>query len=322
MLRAHHRGREPECTSQKKVAILVDSPFTGGFILTRMRDRESHHHLFTIGEFSKITALTVKALRFYHEQGLLLPALVDSQTSYRYYDQRQIEAARVIAYLRTLELPVDQIKELLQQVSDEDQLLDNLERHKSKLEEQIRQLRQAVRSLDRFLSEERQAQTMMQSGYEVQEKQLDPMLVAGIRMRGRYSDCGKGFARIGRAMGRFICGKPFLLHFDDEYKEDNADFEVCMAVRHSRAGTDISVRELSGGRCACLLHKGPYDQLGRSYAKILKYVKDRGYHIAMPTREVYLKGPGMIFRGNPENYLTEIQMLIEGNETKKETRNN
>jgi effector-binding domain-containing protein len=51
--------------------------------------------------------------------------------------------------------------------------------------------------------------------------------------------------------------------------------------------------------------------MGRSYAVILKYVKDKGYRVAMPTREVYLKGPGMIFKGNPRNYLTEIQMVVE-----------
>ena len=73
----------------------------------------------------------------------------------------------------------------------------------------------------------------------------------------------------------------------------------------------ISVRELPGGRCVALLHKGPYDQLGRSYSKILEYIKQKGYQTILPSREVYLKGPGMIFRGNPKKYLTEIQILIK-----------
>jgi len=73
----------------------------------------------------------------------------------------------------------------------------------------------------------------------------------------------------------------------------------------------ISLREIPGGRCVALLHKGPYDELGRSYEKILRYIKDRGYKIQPPSREVYLKGPGMIFRGNPKKYLTEIQMMVE-----------
>jgi effector-binding domain-containing protein len=65
-----------------------------------------------------------------------------------------------------------------------------------------------------------------------------------------------------------------------------------------------------GGRCVALLHKGPYQEMGHSYAKIMAYIKEHHYEVIMPTREVYLKGPGMIFKGNPKNYLTEIQMVI------------
>ena len=115
----------------------------------------------------------------------------------------------------------------------------------------------------------------------------------------------------GKALGRYICGKCFLLHYDSEYKEDDADFEACMPVRKAKPVEGIDVRELPGGRCVALLHKGPYNELGRSYAKILAFVKEKGYEVLLPTREVYLKGPGMIFKGNPKNYLTEIQMLVK-----------
>lgn len=152
---------------------------------------------------------------------------------------------------------------------------------------------------------------MAQTANEVQEKILDPLLVAGIRMKGRYSDCGQAFAKIGRSLGRFICGKPLLLHYDTEYHEADADFEACMPVRHRKDVAGISVHELPGGQCVSLVHQGPYDQLGRSYAMIFKYINERKYRAIVPTREVYLKGPGMIFKGNPKNYLTEIQILIE-----------
>ena len=45
---------------------------------------------------------------------------------------------------------------------------------------------------------------------------------------------------------------------------------------------------------------GPYDQLGRSYEKLLAHEKDHDYDVVLPTREVYIKGPGMIFKGNPK----------------------
>jgi DNA-binding transcriptional MerR regulator len=268
--------------------------------------------MFTIGEFSKITGLTVKTLRFYHEEGLLDPSFVDPQTGYRHYDHDQIETARTIAFLRGMEFPLSEIETILRQRNDEEELLKAVERQTDAIEQRVRHLRNVARSLKQFISEERQARTMSQGAHEVQEKALEPLLVAGIRMKGRYSECGKGFSRIGRAMGRSICGKPFLMHYDTEYKEDDADFEACFPIRQGRAADGVSVRELPAGRCLSLLHKGPYEQLGHSYAKVLEHAKEKGYAVVMPTREVYLKGPGMIFKGNPTHYLTEIQIPVEG----------
>ena len=268
--------------------------------------------MFTIGEFSKVTGLTVKTLRFYHEEGLLAPSFVDPQTGYRRYEPGQVETARTIAYLRTLEFPLAEIKELLRQGGDDEDLLDIIERHKVSVEERARQLKRVARSLEQFLSDERQARDMARAAYEVEEKVLPPVLVAGIRMKGRYSDCGQGFSRLGRALGRFICAKPLLLHYDTEYKDDGADFEPCFPVRRANAVDGVCVRELPGGRCLSLLHRGPYEQLGHAYAKVFKRVKEHRYAVVMPTREVYLKGPGMIFKGNPKNYLTEIQIPVDG----------
>jgi len=146
---------------------------------------------------------------------------------------------------------------------------------------------------------------------EVVEKDVEPLLVAGVRMRGRYDECGKGFRQIGRKLGRFLAGKPFMLHYDTEYKADDADFEACFPIRERREVDGISIRELPGGHSVSLMHHGPYDTLGDSYDKIRRYVADRGYSVRIPTREIYLKGPGMLFKGNPKRYVTEIQMLLE-----------
>jgi DNA-binding transcriptional MerR regulator len=114
--------------------------------------------MFSIGELSKLTLLTVKTLRFYHEEGLLIPAFVDPDTGYRYYDQRHIETARAITYLRSLEFPLSEIKELLRSQGDED-LLKSLERQQSSVKERMKQLRKAAVSLERFISEDKESQS-------------------------------------------------------------------------------------------------------------------------------------------------------------------
>jgi effector-binding domain-containing protein len=149
-------------------------------------------------------------------------------------------------------------------------------------------------------------------GFEVVEKRLEAMRIAGIRMKGKYSDSGRLFGRLGRSVGRWIAGKPLNLYYDGEYRESDADFESCFPVAEGvKPPEGIVVRDLPGGRFVCLVHRGPYEELERSYEKLFAGIGKLGLKPLLPSREVFLKGPGMIFRGNPRNYLTEIQVPVE-----------
>jgi len=267
---------------------------------------------YSIGEFSQITGLSVKTLRFYHEKGLLLPTSVDDATGYRFYDEGKIEKARVIMRLRAMEFSIEDIAAVLGECTDEADILSFLERHKSMLQQRMQQDRDIVRSLNDIIAKETSArQLLADSHFSVEEKAIEPLLIAGLRLRGKYADCGQAFARLGKAMGRHICGKSLCLYYDGEYRDGDADFEPCFPVRKAVAAEGISVRELPGGPCLTLVHRGPYDQLGRSYAKLLKAVEARQQKIQLPTREVYIKCPGIIFKGNPAKYLTEIQLPLQ-----------
>lgn len=268
--------------------------------------------MFTIGEFSKITGLTVKTLRFYHEQAILIPTHVDGQTGYRYYAENKIETARVIGRLRELDFSIVEIGRILESHNDEADILDFLENQRTAIAGKLRELRDITKSLDNIINSEKEARLAMTNAtFDVEKKTLQSSLIAGIRMKGKYSDCSDGFSKLGRKFGRHINGKAFLLHFDREYKADDADFEACMPIRKGNGTDEINVRELPGGACLSLLHAGPYDEIGGSYQKIISFAKQHGYEIETPTREVYIKGPGMIFKGNPKNYLTEIQLMIQ-----------
>ena len=268
---------------------------------------------FSVGEFSRITGLSVKTLHFYHEKGILMPSRIDESSGYRYYDQTKLERARVIRWLREMEFSIDDIAEILKEADDEANLLVRLESQKERIAKRMKKEREIVRALDQVISREKEAQRLLETtGFKVERKSLEPALIAGFRMKGKYSDCGRGFSTVGRALGRYICGKPFCLYYDAEYRDEDADIETCFPIRKEVHAEGISVRSLPGGPCLALLHKGPYPQLGRSYEKILSEVQQHTLKIQIPVREVYLKGPGMIFKGNPKNYLTEIQLPIEG----------
>ena len=268
--------------------------------------------MFSIGEFSRITGLTVKTLRFYHEQGVLKPSRVESGSGYRYYDHDKVETAHVIKTLRELEFSLAEIKEILSSYDDDSDLVSFFESRKSEIQRRMQDDRRMIKMLGEVIQREIEvSEKMANESYSVEEKTLEPLLVASVRMQGKYSDCGTGFSKIGRKFGRFICGKSMLLHHDSEYREDDANFDVVMPIKKGESVDDIVVSELPGGRCLSLMHLGPYEELRHSYAKIMDHANEQGITYSTPTREVYHKGPGMIFKGNPKKYLTEIQLMID-----------
>src|SRR5688500_15294014 len=99
--------------------------------------------LIPIGQFSKMVRLSVKALRLYADRGLLLPAYTDPETSYRYYKSSQAKRAEIIRILRSVDMPLDEILEVLdagEPIEAEALLLAHRERMAAQLRMQQRML--------------------------------------------------------------------------------------------------------------------------------------------------------------------------------------
>ena len=91
-------------------------------------------NLLTIGEFSRATRLSVKALRFYDEKGILRPVWVDEATGYRHYSAGQFVEALRIRRLRELDVPLEEIRAFLG-ARDPDAIAAFLDRHRQVLQE-------------------------------------------------------------------------------------------------------------------------------------------------------------------------------------------
>ncbi|MFI1918154.1 MerR family transcriptional regulator [Nocardia sp. NPDC020380] len=100
----------------------------------------------TVGEFSRVSHLSIKTLRHYHEVGLLAPAEIAPDTGYRYYSLDQVPTAQVIRRLRNLEMPVADVKAVL---SAEDVTTRNelISAHLARLETRLAQAQTAIESL-------------------------------------------------------------------------------------------------------------------------------------------------------------------------------
>ncbi len=266
---------------------------------------------FSIGEFSAITSLTIKCRRLYDDRGTLIPSEIDEFTQYRYYDEVNYETARSISLLKEYDFSLAEIKEILEDFDRDSNLLEQLQSKFSQIQTKIKRYEEISSSLENTIKMETENKMQTSETFDIEEKEVETILIAGYRMRGKYQEIGKGFSVLGKKFGRHINGKALGLYYDGEFKEEGADFEACFPIRKGKDEEGILVRELKGGKCIALIHKGPYENLSESYAKIFTFVNEKGYQKNLPTREVYIKGPGMIFKGNPKNYITEIQIFIE-----------
>jgi DNA-binding transcriptional MerR regulator/effector-binding domain-containing protein len=274
--------------------------------------------MLPIGQFSRITGLTLKTIRLYHEKELLPPSWVDRDSGYRYYTERDVERARVIADLKELDLPLDEIKGLLDGYDDDKGVLRFLETQRARIEARRDNLGRVARRLDELIRAERDAAEIRRTApREVVLKDLPSVLVAGLRWRGRYAETGVMLGRVCRKFGRHAVDAPLNLYYDEDYREEDADVESCIPVRPVDEAQGFTVHTLVGGPALSLLHRGPYSELSRSYTRIMSAMQERGLEGCAPVREIYRKGPGMLFKGNPKSYLTEIQILVVERETGK-----
>jgi DNA-binding transcriptional MerR regulator len=127
----------------------------------------------TVGDFSRMTHLSVKTLRHCHQVGLLEPAEVDPNNGYRYYSLDQIPLAQVVRRLRSLEMPAADVKAVL--VAPNVEVRNGLiAAHLDHLEAELAQTRAAVDGL-RSLLERPQTST------PIEHRTVAPAPAVGIR---------------------------------------------------------------------------------------------------------------------------------------------
>lgn len=266
--------------------------------------------MLSIGEFSVVTKLSVKALRFYHEQGILVPDRIDESTSYRYYSERSIARAEAIKLLREMGFGIGEIAEILSGHDDDADLAPALRKKREEIKAQMAQLGSALARIDFELKTAARDEKARPS-LVIAEKEIGDVLFAGHRYKGRYQDIGRSLGLVGRAMGRCICGPAMSLDYEGEYKDDDADIEAGFPVTKKLQAPGIDVHELKGGKAVTVTHRGPYQTIGRSYQLVFKHIHEKGFAALSPCRVLYHKAPGVIFPGNPRKYVTEIQIFVK-----------
>ncbi len=262
--------------------------------------------MLKIGEFSKLSHLTVKALRFYEKEGLLIPESVDKWTGYRFYETSQLETASRIKAFRQLGLTIDEIKAIL-----------NGADLKLILEAKAEILRNQKEDIDTRLSIIHHILEEDTMKYQVTVKEIPAAIVYYTEVRVKaYSDMMQIIPSLGeeclKLNPNIKCAEPpyeFCEYLDEEHKDSDILIRHNEAVDRMGEESDrIKFKEIPATKVLSIYHKGAYDEIGEAYAFIMKYAEENGYTIAGLSRECYIDG--IWNKESVSDWLTEIQLPI------------
>jgi DNA-binding transcriptional MerR regulator/effector-binding domain-containing protein len=251
---------------------------TIGFMSTRI----------SIGDFAKMTHLSVKALRHYHDVGVLDPVEVDTSSGYRYYEPGQIVAAQVIRRFRDLGMPLDDIRALLT-APDVASRSDVIIAHLTRMESQLSRTQAAVASLRSLLEQPRRPA-------DVEHRSVGAALSVAVAERITEaalvdwwgSAFGELYATLNAA-GVQPTGVPGALYPAELFEAEVGDVVAFVPVASSVACSGrVAMREIPAAELAVAVHRGPFSELDQTYAEVGKYITAREIGVDGPIREYYV----------------------------------
>jgi len=299
---------------------LLDSPVRGD---DRVRIEAIAKHIcypygancmIRIGDFSRLSWVSIKTLRYYDEMGLFKPIEVDRLTGYRYYSVSQLPRLHRILFLKDLGLSLEQIAQVLDEGVSPEQLRGMLLLKRAELQQHIageqEQLARVEARLNSIELEDRMPD------YDIFIKQVEPQLVAGVRdTLARYPEVGRLFEEVyGYLARQGVSGFDLIgtaIWHDQDFKTNDIDGEAVVFLKQSvQEGGRVKVYELPAAKVASFVHKGAYNRLSQASEAIGRWIEANGYSIVGPNREIYLYCPEPVRQDN-ESYVTEIQFPVE-----------
>lgn len=231
-----------------------------------------------------MTYLTVKALRLYHERGLLEPVQVDPSSGYRYYSPDQLPTAQVIRRLRDLGMPLDELTEVVraEHVADRNQAI---VAHLQRLEDRLSHTRSSVASLRLLLEQPTGA-------IDVSYRSLPATPVAAIVDEVDMDDVEdwwtQAFTEIDAAVADRSPGVRGVLYTAEFFEAGRGEVIAFRPAGDAPARGRVHALEVPAAELAVALHHGVFAELDRTYAALGTHVAERELGVDGPIREYYL----------------------------------
>lgn len=262
----------------------------------------------TIGEFSRLTHLSVKTLHHYHETGVLVPARIDPSSGYRRYETTQVPVAQLVRRLRALQLPLGRVREVVEAPDPE---------------ARDRVLRTHLDQLDDELVRGRRLLTELRSMLDlppVADLRVDYRFVPSFRAytvseRVGHADiaawCQATFPRLSRlAAVAGLVATAGATYDDAFFTEEAGEVVAFLPVAPDQPPLDgFELRDLPAGYFAVAAHDGPFTDFDRTYGALGSHAAEHCEVVRSPIRELYVVGPGDT--GDPTEFRTEVCWPIQ-----------
>ena len=269
--------------------------------------------MIRIGDFSKLSRVSVKTLRYYDEMGLLKPVSVDRFTGYRLYEISQLSVLNRILALKELGFSLEEIGRLLDDGLSVEEMRGMLKLRETEARQKVQEEAERLARVEAWLGQIEQENEM--SKYDVVINNVEAVKIASVRdvvptppeQGGLWGEL-EGYLAMSRVRPNGAC---FTLYHDEEYTERDWDLEVCEPITDELTESRrMKVRSLPASTMACAVHNGPFVTISEAYAAIGKWIESNGYRIVGPCREVYLKPAKNGSQTDPDT-VTEIQFPVE-----------
>ena len=264
--------------------------------------------MLKIGEFAQLGNVSIRALRFYHEEGLLKPLHVAPYTHYRSYEPRQLQDLRDIRLYKALRFSLAEIRELLRERPNSAERLQILRERRALLKQRITD---DVESLARIDAQLRATTSRsVEEGWWIEVRETPPFWVASMREKiSTYEEADRLFGEIERRIGQeFLVGKRAALWHACANDGPRIDCEALRFLkRPANPARGVRVYEMPAARVASLIHTGADESIPQAYQALHAWMGRNSLVSRGPKCEIYWIEP---CNGKASESLTEIRLPI------------
>ncbi|MNI27791.1 Multidrug-efflux transporter 1 regulator [compost metagenome] len=264
--------------------------------------------MFRIGDFSRLSNVSVRMLRHYDKLKLLVPDHIDVQSGYRYYSATQLKKINKIQKLKEMGFTLAMILEMLDSEANIEKIKSHFSIREAEVRDELKNLQKQRRLVESSLQLLRE--DVVNMDYHVTAKEIPKRKVISTRkVIPSYAQEGILWGILG---GEFaaqhvkIAEPAYVtaIFHDLEYQESNVDIEVQTAVVGNYKDTpQVIFKETAEVQVASVMFNGSYDQMQAVTEAAAQWLEDNGYELDGPMFNIYYVTPAL--DPNPDNWVTE-----------------